>query len=100
MGMIYKRGSIFWIKYYRNGKPYFESTHTKNEPEAKRKLKLREGQIVEGKFAGLKPERVRFEELAGDFIKDYKMNGKKSLPIAMRSLTHLKAYFEGYRVID
>lgn len=35
MGTIYKRGHIFWIKYYRNGKPYFESTHTKNETEAK-----------------------------------------------------------------
>ncbi len=21
MGMIFKRGNIFWIKYYRNGKP-------------------------------------------------------------------------------
>lgn len=100
MGLIYKRGHIFWIKYYRNGKPYFESTHTRNETEAKRKLKLREGQIEEGRFAGLKPERVRFEELEEDFINDYKMNGKKSLSRAMRSLHHLKAYFEGYRAVD
>lgn len=100
MGTIYKRSNIFWIKYYRNGKPYFESTHTRSETEAKRKLKLREGQIAEGRFAGLKPERVRFEELAEDFINDYKMNGKKSLPRAKRSLNHLKRYFEGYKIVD
>jgi integrase len=100
MGMIYKRGNIFWIKYYRNGKPYFESTHSKKESEAKRKLKLREGQIAEGRFAGLNPEKVRFEELAEDFINDYKMNDKKSLSRAMRSLGHLKAYFGGYRAVD
>jgi integrase len=100
MGMIYKRGHIFWIKYYRNGKPYFESTHTRNEAEAKRKLKLREGQIVEGNFAGLKPEKIRFEELTEDFINDYKMNSKKSLSRAMRSLYHLKTYFEGCRAVD
>ncbi|MEW6163087.1 MAG: site-specific integrase [Nitrospirota bacterium] len=74
--------------------------HTKNEAEAKRKLKLREGEIVDGRFAGLKPEKIRFEELAEDFINDYKMNGKKSIPRAMRSLSHLKAYFEGYRAVD
>ena len=29
MGCIYKRGDIYWIKYYRNGKPYQESTPNK-----------------------------------------------------------------------
>ena len=28
MGMIYKRGRVFWIKYYRGGKPIRESTGT------------------------------------------------------------------------
>ncbi len=25
MGSIYRRGKIFWVKYYRGGKPYRES---------------------------------------------------------------------------
>jgi len=25
MGSIYKRGKVYWIQYYRNGKPYLES---------------------------------------------------------------------------
>jgi len=97
MGMIYKRGHIFWIKYYRNGKPYFESTHTRNETEAKRKLKLREGQIVEGKFPGLKAEKILFDELAQDMINDYKMNSRKSLDRVEHSLKHLNIHFSGVR---
>jgi hypothetical protein len=28
MGSIYKRGNTYWIQYYRNGKPYRESTRS------------------------------------------------------------------------
>lgn len=97
MGMIYKRGHIFWIKYYRNGKPYFESTDTKNKTEAERKLKLREGQIVEGKFPGLRVEKILFDELAQDLINDYKLNGRKSLERVKYSLLHLNTHFSQMR---
>ena len=54
MGMIYKpkwkdkagavhESEVFWIKYYRNGKPYRESSKTTKEDDAKKLLKLREG---------------------------------------------------------
>jgi hypothetical protein len=39
MGMIYLRGSIFWVKYYRNGNPYRESSHSDKEGEAKKLLR-------------------------------------------------------------
>ena len=50
MGHIYKRGRIYWIKYYRNGKPYRESTRSKKEADAKRLLKRRDGS---GRIAAL-----------------------------------------------
>jgi len=31
MGMIYKRGEVFWIKYYSGGKPIRESTGTSKQ---------------------------------------------------------------------
>jgi len=57
MGMIYKNkykdkagavheSEVFWIKYYRNGKAYRESSKTTKEDDAKKLLKLREGEIV------------------------------------------------------
>lgn len=100
MGTIYKRGHIFWIKYYRNGKPYFESTQTQSETEAKRKLKLREGQIADNKFPGLKIEKILFDELAQDLKNDYKINGKKSLERVEYSLKHLDILFSGMKVCN
>ena len=111
MGCIYKRkhkqkdgtckeGKTFWIKYYRHGKSYRESSKSAKESEAKTLLKIREGQISEGKFPGLNVEKVRFDELAQDFLNDYKMNGKKSMVRAQLSLEHLKKSFEGIRVVN
>ncbi len=100
MGSIYKRGETYWIKYYRAGKPYRESVKSIKETDAKRLLKLREGQIAENRFTGLRVERIRFDELAEDLVNDYKVNGKKSLDRAERSVKHLKAFFEGIRAMD
>jgi integrase len=100
MGSIYKRGNIYWIKYYRNGKPYRESTDSKNEADAKRLLKKREGEISQGKLPGIYFDKVRFDELAEDFLRDYRINQKKSLVRAERSVNHLKKTFEGFRVVE
>ena len=99
MGAIYHRGNVYWIKYYRAGKPYRESSKSEDEGKAKNLLKLREGEIVMGVFPGLQVQRVRFEELAQDFLNDYKINARKSLERAEMSLKHLKAFFEGCKAI-
>jgi len=100
MGTIYKRGKTYWIQYYRNGKPYRETTKSKKEADAKRLLKKREGEISEGKLPGIYFDRVKFDELAEGFLRDYRINERKSLDRAERSTGHLKRYFEGYRVPD
>jgi hypothetical protein len=43
-------------------------------------------------------DRVKFDELSEDFLRDYRINQRKSLDRAERSAGHLKRYFEGYRV--
>ena len=98
MGSIYKRGKVHWIKYYRNGKPYRESTKSHKEADAKRLLKKREGEISEGKLPGIYFDRVTFDELAEDFLRDYRINQKKSLVRAEKSVNHLNDYFEGMKV--
>jgi len=98
MGSIYKRGAVFWIQYYRNGKPYRETARTKKETEAKRLLRMREGEISEGKIPGVHFDKVRFNDLADDFLADYRINEKKSLDRAELSVRQLKTFFEGYRV--
>ena len=99
MGSIYKRGGTFWIKYYRNGKPYRESTRSIKEADAKRLLKKREGEIANGKLPGIYFDKVRFDELAEDMLLDYRINGK-NFKRGKQSIKHLKGAFEGYRIVD
>ncbi len=100
MGSIFKRGSVYWIKYYRNGKPYRESTRSSKEVDAKRLLKLREGEISLGKLPGVRFERILFDDLSKDLVADYRINNKRSLSRAEGSVKHLAGFFEGSRVID
>jgi len=108
MGMIYRRKSkakngqvrqsaIYWLKYYRNGKPYYESTKSAKETDAKKLLKKREGEISQGKLPGSYFDRVRFDELADDLLTDYKVNSRKSLDRIELSISHLADVFEGMR---
>lgn len=98
MGTVYKRGNIFWIKYFRHGKPYYESSKSEKETDAKQLLKLREGEIAMGKMPSVNFEKVYFDDLEKIFISDYKINQRKSLTRAENSVNHLKKDFEGYRV--
>jgi integrase len=100
MGMIYKRGNTLWIKYYRNGKPYRESAKSDKESDAKRLLRIREGQIEEGKFPGLQAGRTRWEELKDDILREYRINGRKSLDRLELSIQHLEKHFGGMRATD
>ena len=100
MGCIYLRGSTFWIKYYRNGKPYQESTKSSKEGDAKKLLKKREEEISEGRIPGVYFDRVKFDELAENMLSDYRVNSRKSLERAELSIEYLKGYFEGVRVPD
>lgn len=100
MGMIYKRGNVFWVKYYRAGKPYYESSKSDKITDAKSLLKQKEGEIEAGTFSGLRVKKILFDELAQDLINDYKMNGRKSTDTAEDRLNHLKLHFSGMRVVN
>jgi hypothetical protein len=68
MGSLYKRGNTWWVKYYQHGGPIREGSRTAKETEARRFLKLREGQVAQGKEVILRAEPLRFEELAADLM--------------------------------
>jgi integrase len=100
MGTIYRRKNVIWIKYYRNGKPYFESSHSKKKEVAKRLLQKREGEIAKGQIPGICFEKIKFDELAEDFLVDYRVNKRKSLDKAKRCVKCLKKVFEGMRATE
>jgi len=112
MGSIYKRkwkdrktrewmeGNTWWIKYYRNGKPYRESVKTSEITKAQKLLKKREGEIVEGKLPGIYFDKVTFDELAKDYITDYRINGRDTLAKAERCVKYLKEAFREVKAIE
>ncbi len=101
MGMIYKRGQTYWIKYYRDGKSFRESSKSKLESEAKTLLKKREGETAQGKIPGIYFDRIRFNELAEDLLVDYQVNGKKTYNMAeLRIRLHLRPFFGNIRVTE
>jgi len=73
MGMLYKRGAAFWIKYYLNGRPIRASTRTPKQKEAERFLKDREDRIVMGMPALPKLERIWFADVADALTEHYRI---------------------------
>jgi len=100
MGSLYRRGNVWWVKYYRNGKAYRESSKSTKKMVAKKLLDRREGDIALGNMPAILFERVTFDELADEFIMDYRINNKKSLDRAELCVTHLRTEFEGAKVPD
>jgi integrase len=112
LGSIYQRtrkqpdGSAiamptWWIKYYRGGQPFRESSHSDNYAEAERLLKRRQGEIVTGRFAGLGVERICIEELLDDVVEEYRLNRRKSLVhLNSRLKNHVRPAFGNIRAAE
>ena len=94
MGSLYKKrfrrpdgtlyeDPVWWAKYYVDGRPIRRSTRTTNITEARRVLRRWEG---DPRAAPPQMDRVRFEELAADFLSDYRTNRKRSLDKAEASV--------------
>jgi len=99
-GSLFLRGKVWWIKYHRNGRPYFESCRSPDRGVAEKRLKRRLAQVETGQFRGLQPERVRFDELAADLLNEYAVNRRKSVGRNERSIEHLRDFFAGFRAVD
>jgi len=99
-GSIFKqrRSRIWWVKYYRSGRYFRESTGTPDRVKAKKFLAKRLAEIATGTFNGLEVERVTITELADGFLRDYKVNGRRSLDdVEARWRLHLQPFFASMR---
>ena len=99
MGSVYKRGNVWWCKFYHHGKPYYLSSRSQRKGDALRLLKQQEGDVAKGTFTSLQPDRTWFGDLAKDFLNDYRNNGRASLQSAETSVRRLKKRFGHWRAI-
>lgn len=95
-GSIYRqKDSVsWWIQYFLNGKRHRESANTTKKWKAEKFLQKRLAEVSTGNFIGPTIERVRVSELADDLLRDYRINGRKSLEWAERRWNlHLQPFF-------
>jgi len=100
MGRIFKRGSTYWIAYFHRGQEIRESSHSTKEGDARRLLKKRLGEIGRGRLVGPAEERVMFDEIAAEFVRDYEIKGRRSIRTARERVRHLTRFFGVDRAID
>lgn len=99
MGELRKRGNVWWVRYYRNGRRHEESSGSDKKGAAERLLKLREGDVARGVPITPQVGRLRFDEAVKDVITDYRINGKRSLEqVEGRVRLHLEPFFGGRRM--
>jgi integrase len=102
-GSIYKmHGSQhLWIKFYKDGRPIRQSAGSPLRTEARKLLKKRIAEVDQHTFIGLRREKIRVSELADDLIRDYRINGMKSIDdLQARWDLHLKPFFGHKRAIE
>jgi len=97
MGRVFKRGNFWWVEFYHNGKQNRKSSKGRVKAVAQRLLQQIEGQIAEGRVPGVYFDRIRFDELADDYLTDYRVTGKRSVLRAEQYVKHLRKHFEGVR---
>lgn len=97
MGSVFKRGGKYWVKYYRHGKVYRESSGSDKKMVARKLLEIREGEIAQGKLPGVVFDATTFDQLAEGFCRDYRINQKRSLKRAEGGLKHLRTFFDGMK---
>jgi integrase len=101
MGQIRKVGGRWWIRYYRGGRRYEESSGSDKKSVAVDLLKKREGDAAHGLAVSPKIGRLRFEEAAEDMLNDYRVNGKRSMDEVQRRIEkHLQPFFGGRRLAN
>jgi len=101
MGSVFRQpGRSTWmLKYYRDGRPIYESSGTDVKDDAKTTLKQREGAIADGRSVSNKMGRLRFDDAVKDVENDYTTNQRRSLGnLQTRIRRHLTPAFVGRRM--
>ncbi len=102
-GSIYrpKGSSVLWIKFFRNGKPHRESSKSDKVKTAEKLLGQRLAEARTGTFVPLKIKKTLIQELADDLIRNYRINGLRSIgDLEARWEKHLKPFFGELRAIE
>jgi len=97
-GTLYRRGHTRWIKYRAGGRWHFETSGSPDKATAQKLLDTRRGQRASGAPVQPRLDRVTYAEAAAAVRTHYEVTGSRDLAEAELRLTHLDAFFSGYRL--
>ncbi len=99
MGHLYKRNQTWWMKYYKDGRAFYESSRTANHKKADGILKQREGAIAAGENVTPAHARFKFADALADYLIDQEVNDRVGIAKFKRRLEiHVEPYFRGRRM--
>jgi len=93
MGRLYRRGEIWWVEYWYRNQQHRESSKSSKKSDAEKLLKRRLGEIGMGKLIGPSEEKLTFEEMAEDCLKDARIRGEQAYKWVITRVNHLRRFF-------
>lgn len=100
-GSIYQRNELWWIKFYRNGKAYRESSNSKERGVAEKLLRSRLGEVADDRFKGIGERKLTVGDLLDLVAEDYRITGKRSVAdLQWRTDKHLRPRFGKVKAIQ
>jgi integrase len=99
-GQVYQRGAIRWIVYWHRGTRLRESSGSTNRRDAERLLQRRRRTAGTPQFVGPQAERVTFADLAALYLRDQRLNRRRSIDHAERYVRNLTDTFGLDRALD
>lgn len=95
-----RRGKIWHIDTCIRGRRIRESCETEDRNQALSILRQRQVELDQRGPVAVRTPKLTFDDLARDFIRDYEVNGKRSLGKAKKSVAYLAQFFGGYRALN
>jgi len=92
-GSIYRCGVVWWVKYYRDGKRFYESSESPKYSDAQRLLAQRRAELVSGTHLDNRSRRLLVNDLLDALLRDYKINEKDYAWCERVTRKHLRPFF-------
>jgi len=95
---VRRPGETWWTKIHQDGRPFYESTGTKDERKARKILHDRLTRAESGAPVLPNLSRVTYDDAAKALKEHYTVTGARDLTEAGYRLAHLDRYFKGRRL--
>jgi integrase len=77
-GGVYRRGRVWWVKYYVDRYPVFESAKTRDKKRAEELLKQRLAEVELNQLPDPESRKIKIQDILNSLLSDYELRGRTS----------------------